>query len=149
MDVLDVVHCTNGIVSISLVGKAHETKATGATCVAVLDNNLHAMTVSRCCTLYAKELEPYSFLNGTKLLEFLTKSALISVPGKAAAAYQQVFAAQREEARTYPMNSLDMLVADLIPGLSLNIDIHTQNCSCAPSWKLHERMRGNKKSTSW
>lgn len=48
VNVLNIVHGADSIVSISLVSEADETEATGATSITVLDNDLETMAVSKC-----------------------------------------------------------------------------------------------------
>jgi hypothetical protein len=61
---LHIVHGRHGVVGISFLEVSHESETTAASSITIFDDDC--------------------FLNGTKLLKLLAKSALLSVPRKAA-----------------------------------------------------------------
>jgi hypothetical protein len=63
-DSLHIVHGRHGVVGISFLEVSHESETTAASSITIFDDDC--------------------FLNGTKLLKLLAKSALLSVPRKAA-----------------------------------------------------------------
>lgn len=96
--VLDVVHGRNSILGIGVLGESNEAETAAASSVAVLDDNLLYPTLEkkrgtpkqighgRMVHLSMRgegAVRTYSFLNGAKLLELLSESSLLGVPGKA------------------------------------------------------------------
>lgn len=84
LNVLGIVHGADSSFGIGLLAVANETEATAATSVSVLDYDLSDIpSISRGPMTQGITILTYSFLNGAELLEFLTKSNVIGVPGKA------------------------------------------------------------------
>ena len=82
-DILNVVHGSNGSVSISHLSVTDESEATAAAGIAVLDNDLERWSggvLREKCGWEAT----YSLLNGAELLELGAESTLVGVPCKAA-----------------------------------------------------------------
>jgi len=76
---LNVIHVSDGGISLGVLGEANEAETTAATGVAVLDDNL--LSLVRVACVWVKST--YGFLNLTVLLELGAESSVISVPCEA------------------------------------------------------------------
>ena len=81
---LDVVHGVDSGLGIGLRSVTDESKATAATGVTVLDNNLGGEErLAEAQERYVSIGLTYGLLDGSELLELLAKSVLVCVPSEA------------------------------------------------------------------
>jgi hypothetical protein len=76
---LDVIHVSDGGISLGVLGEANEAETTAATGVAVLHDDLQSSVRVACGWVKST----YSLLNLTILLELGAESGIISVPCEA------------------------------------------------------------------
>jgi hypothetical protein len=109
-DSLNLVHALDGGISLILIREAHEAKATAATGIAVLDDNLKsAMSVlervSMDMRIYVLQLPQQRQTPRTLCAEQRRQCAR---QGRCRRKLVQVH--RRKLAQTYPMKSLDMMI---------------------------------------
>ena len=80
MRLLNIVHVSDGSVSLGVLGEANKAETTAATGVAVLYDDLRLSVMVAC----ERARDTYGFLDLTELLELATKSLVVRVPCEAA-----------------------------------------------------------------